>query len=358
MQRFIISNRFSQSTRRSNIHHIQSQYCYNRFFSSSSSEANESDTPPPLPPLLSSNQQQHRRKILSASLTHVHQYGWTEDAIAQGVISAGFPPAYIGMVEDSRNKPLGLVSFFMEECNNQLEEKLRIFCEQGNSDGGVRPNRADVMEFAIRTRLSMVQKYINSKRWHEGMALGAMYPSNAVTTASQLEDLMDIIATGMAKIDTDDSLPPLGQLERVAIGAVYVSTELHMLADTSDGFEETWSFLKERVGELELMATKHSSSGLMSPEMALAASAVASSMGGAVLSLFAPATKMGLNSMAGTILPNMMSLIQQQQHNVWNMGANQTGDKNGNATSPGTSSKDYDFQDLPPFENSNDFMKK
>jgi len=295
----------------------------------------------------------------------VHQYGWTEEAIAQGVLSVGLPPTYIGMMEDSRNKPLGLISFFMEECNNQLEEKLQAFCLRGNKIDGAGPNRADVLEYAIRTRLGMVSDYINSKRWHEGMALGAMYPSNAVTTASQLEDLMDVIAIGMAKVDatstshrqSNDSSPPLGQVERVAIGAVYVATELHMLTDTSEGFEDTWSFLKERVGELELMATKRSSSGLMSPEMAVAASAVASSMGGAVLSLFAPSTKMGVNSMVGTVLPNMMSLIQQQQ-NVWGMGTSQTGKANGNAASPGTNSKDYDFDDLPPFQNSNEFMKK
>jgi len=296
----------------------------------------------------------------------VHQYGWTEEAIAQGVITMGFPPTYIGMVEDSRNKPLGLISFFMEECNTQLEEALREFCTQGTSSEGVRPNRADVLEFAIRTRLGMVSHYINSKRWHEGMALGAMYPTNAVSTASQLEDLMDVIAIGMETVDatsashlrSNDSSPPLGQVERVAIGAVYVATELHMLADTSEGFEDTWSFLKERVGELELMATKRSSSGLMSPDMAVAASAVVSSMGGAVLSLFAPTAKMGVNSMVGTVLPNMMSLIQQQQQHLWEMGTSQTGKDNESAASPGTNSKDYDFGDLPPFENSNDFMKK
>jgi len=297
----------------------------------------------------------------------VHQYGWTEEAIAQGVLTMGFPPTYIGMMEDSRNKPLDLISFFMEECNTQLEGKLREFCTQGtSSEGGVRPNRADVLEFAIRTRLGMVSHYIDSKRWHEGMALGAMYPTNAVSTASQLEDLMDVIAIGMETVDatsaghlrSNNSSPPLGQVERVAIGAVYVATELHMLADTSEGFEDTWSFLKERVGELELMATKRSSSGLMSPDMVVAASAVASSMGGAVLSLFAPSAKMSVNSMVGTVLPNMMSLIQQQQQHVWDMGTSQAGKDNGSAASTGTDSKDYDFGDLPPFDNSNDFMKK
>lgn len=340
--------RFPQFVKRLNGHRTQLRCCDDRLFSSSSTEANESN----ISPSSLSKEDQHRRQILNASLMHVHQYGWTEEAIAQGVISAGFPPSYIGMMADSQNKPLCLISFFMEESNNQLKEKLRFFCERGGNDR-VSPNRADVMEFAIRTRLGMVQQYVNTKRWHEGMALGAMYPSNAITTALQLEELMDIIANEMANTDagtptsqlhSNNLLQPLGQLDRIAIGAVYVATELHMLADTSNEFEDTWSFLKDRVGELELMATKQASSGLLSPEMAVAASAVASSMGGAVLSLFAPAAKMSVNSMTDTILPNMMNLInRQQQHST---------------TPPGTHSNDYDYEDLPPFDKSNNLMKK
>jgi len=349
--------KFSRLTRHLNLRLRSPHKCNNRLLSSISTEPSQpefSETSE----RSSSKQHQHRCKILNASLTHVHEYGWTEEAIAQGVISAGFPPSYIGLVEDSRNKPLGLISFFMEESNTQLDEELRSFCERWKTNGSDRPNRADVMEFAIRTRLEMVGQFIKSKRWHEGMALGAM-PSNAVTTASQLEDLVDKIATAMTSADpgsrksylaSNATSPPLGQLERMAIGSVYIATELHMLADTSDGFKETWSFLKERVQEMQVMATKQSSSGLPTMEMAVAASTVASSMGGALLSLFAPTAKMSMNSMIGTTMPNIMSIVEQQQQ-TWDMG-----EKKGHRKSYGTSSQEFD--DLPPFENSSDYLKK
>ena len=109
----------------------------------------------------------------------------------------------------------------------------------------------------------------------------------------------------------------------MAIVSVYIATDLHMLVDTSDRFEETWLFLKDCLQEMEVMATKQSSSGLPNLEMAVAVSMVASSMGGAVLNLFAPTAKMSINSMAGTAIPNVMSIIQQQQQ-VWDMG-----DRNG-----------------------------
>lgn len=343
MQRISLSQATRQLTRCRN----QSLFHGNRLLSSSSTVANESKLLP--------KKEDERRKILNASLTHVHKYGWTEEAIAQGVLSAGFPPSYIGMMENSQNKPLCLISFFMEECNNQLRDKLRVFC--GAKDG-ICPTHAEVLEFAIRARLGMVEQYVKTKRWHEGMALGAMYPTNAVTTASQLKDLMEIIANGMAMVDdntptnnfgSNHSSHSLGKLDQVAIGAVYVATELHMLADTSNQFEDTWSFLKDRVRELEYMATKRTSSGLISPDMAVAASAVASSMGGAVLSLFAPAAKASVNSFTDAVLPSVMNSLQQQPNDLWSMGTSET--------RPGMNSNDYDFDHLPPFEESNDLFE-
>ena len=120
-----------------------------------------------------------------------------------------------------------------------------------------------------------------------------------------------------------------------------------MLADTSDGFEETWSFLKDHVYQMGVMAAKQSSSGLPNLEMAAAVSMAASSMSGAFLSLFAPPSKISINTMAGTAIPNVVSIIQQQQQ------AHDMGDSNGHAKAYAISSKDFD--DLPPFENSNDF---
>ena len=123
-----------------------------------------------------------------------------------------------------------------------------------------------------------------------------------------------------------------------------------MLVDTSDRFEETWLFLKDCLQEMEVMATKQSSSGLPNLEMAVAVSMVASSMGGAVLNLFAPTAKMSINSMAGTAMLNMVNIIQHQQQ------SQDMGDRNGHAKAYATNFKDFD--DLSPFENSNNLLKK
>ena len=95
--------------------------------------------------------------------------------------------------------------------------------------------------------------------------------------------------------------------------SIYIATKLNMLVDTSDGFEETCLFLKDCGREMGVMAAKQSLSGLPNLEMAASVSMVASSMGGAFLSLFATTAKMSINSMAGTAIPKVVSIIQQQQ---------------------------------------------
>ena len=60
----------------------------------------------------------------------------------------------------------------MEESNTRLDEKVISFCEQQKKSGTAKPNYAEVMEFAIRVTLEIVEHFVKSKRWHEGMVLG------------------------------------------------------------------------------------------------------------------------------------------------------------------------------------------
>ena len=39
-----------------------------------------------------------RTRILSAALDKVHEFGWTDDAIAGGVVALNLPPSTIGLV--------------------------------------------------------------------------------------------------------------------------------------------------------------------------------------------------------------------------------------------------------------------
>mmetsp|Transcript_2447 Transcript_2447/g.3254 ORF Transcript_2447/g.3254 Transcript_2447/m.3254 type:complete len:379 (+) Transcript_2447:214-1350(+) len=326
----------------------------------------------------SSHQQKFRHEILNASLNHVHQHGWTEEAIAQGVLSSKYPPTYIGMLNDNYNKPSDLINFFMEQCNAELKahlmQKQNDFITKGTT-------HEEFLKYAIQYRLEMVVPFAQSQRWHEGMALGAT-PYNAPTTASLLDALVSILEEAMMKLppsgSSSTSPSSLNPLERSAIGAVYITTELHLLADTSTNYKDTWSFLYNRIHELNYMAVqKHGSSlGDYTSQQNLqnsiiAATAVATSLGGAVISLINPAAKVGVSAVANTFVPQIMNFMSfaENSSSVNSHVNRDTNHSNGgnhrnhgststSTTSTGTMVSDYDVSDLPPFESEGNASQK
>mmetsp|Transcript_2052 Transcript_2052/g.5907 ORF Transcript_2052/g.5907 Transcript_2052/m.5907 type:complete len:342 (-) Transcript_2052:641-1666(-) len=272
-----------------------------------------------------------RTKILSAALDKVHEFGWSDDAIAAGVVALNLPPSTIGLVTGG---PSELVAFFMDHCNRRLEQELKErFIPSWEEQRTPIPER---IHQAIWCRLEMVSPYIRSGRWQDGMALGAMPPNNALTTAGQLSHLVDTITSAVG-------LPCVGVVEKATIGGVYATTELHMLADDSPAFEQTAVFLGHRVREMETMAGAASSMGsggpgILSPEMAVAATSVATSLGGALVSLAQPAALGAASTVASQVMPQVSSF----------MSAQAIGGSSVSSTSPGTSAKDY--SDLPPFD--------
>ena len=271
-----------------------------------------------------------RLEILSASLGQVHEFGWTDDAIAAGVLELNLPPSMVGLVSGG---PSQLVSFFMDQCNDRLEAELRErYVPIWDKQKTPIPER---IHQAIWCRLEMVGPYIRNGRWQEGMALGAMPPNNTVTTAGQLSHLTDMIVSSVG-------LPSVSIVERTAIGGVYAATELHMLTDTSPGFEDSAIFLERRVRELETMAGAASSMGaggpgLMSPEVAVAATSVISSLGGAIISLAQPAALGAASTVASQIVPQVTSFMTSQSSVA-------------ERTTPSEGSSVHDYGDLPPFE--------
>uniref|UniRef100_A0A7S2WPD4 Ubiquinone biosynthesis protein n=1 Tax=Eucampia antarctica TaxID=49252 RepID=A0A7S2WPD4_9STRA len=272
-----------------------------------------------------------RCEIFNAALEYVPEYGWTDDALAQGVLHLGYPPASIGLV--SSNGGGGeLVSFFMEMSSEQLEKHLQTKQLDSNK------SYAERLEYAIRTRLEMNSSFVRANRWHEGMATGTL---QAPTTAQQLDKLCHIIQQ-FASIASKN----VGVVEHAAIGSIYIGTELHMLMDEDKlSYASTWEFLHQRVNEFDNLSLPSSS-----PEMYTATTAVLSSLGGAAVSLLHPAAKLGVGAMANTVVPVFMNLMQQSQSNIPHMHP-----------SPGTKSQDYisqkvnnlhgaDLSDLPPFE--------
>ncbi len=236
-----------------------------------------------------------RRDILQAALLQVHEHGWSEDAIAAAVVSQGLPITLTGLVNTS-----DLISFAMQTANEQFRTELeQTYLPQWSNaaDGSHTTPLPDRLVQAIQARLTWILPFVQSRTWHDGMALGAM-PYNILTTQAQLRDMIQDLTQAVMKGERDISWGPL---EQTAIGAVYVATELHLLTDTSPDYSDSWIFLRDRVSELDMMAhatktTTERLGGIFPSSAAgsysmgvedtlLVASAVVSSLAGAAVSL-------------------------------------------------------------------------
>lgn len=287
-----------------------------------------------------------------SSLDQVHEHGWTEEAIAHGIVSKNkYPPTFIGMMNDNHSKSSDLIHFFMKQSNLKLNlhlNELRI--KQQAKDI---PNQqqsifspeahSKLLKYGIQYRLEMVIPFVQSNRWSEGMALGAK-PYNAMSTATHLEQIVTILQESLR--DQNGYPVILSPIQRTAIGAVYVTTELHLLADTSPQYQDTWKFLSDRIDELDAMQQSQSTFiPQLNQETVVAGAAVASSLGGAVLSLMSPVAKNGVSAMAGMVIPQVMNAMAYAS-DVSNVSSSFST----SAPPPGTTAKDYDVSDLPPFE--------
>jgi hypothetical protein len=84
--------------------------------------------------------------------------------------------------------------------------------------------------------------------------------------------------------------------EQVILTTIYLSTELVMIKDTSNNFKDTWTYLNNRISEIERLengATNQNPSDVL-----VATTAAATAIGGVVLSLLGPKT-VGLFSTIG-----------------------------------------------------------
>jgi len=223
--------------------------------------------------------QEIKNKLLKSALEQVPVYGWTNDAIvaaAQEQTPASLSIA--GMIT-----PNDLIHYCMNQYNQQLQQELQtqqpVWKEQNTP-------MVDRIVFGMQRRLEYLDDLIQSQQWHQGMAMGVR-PDNALTTRQQLQELIDILVNGVELYD-------VGHVQRLALGAVYVATELHLLTDTSPNYQDTWDFLQQRVQEWERVFLKNDLS-LPNSDTFFVASSVATSLASGALSLIKPN---GMNSLA------------------------------------------------------------
>ena len=232
-------------------------------------------------------------ELLRAALQQVPTYGWTKDALVAAVPTlgkSGVSPSVAGLVT-----PVELVSFVMDDWNHRLAQELDLEYHNNRRDDPANSfattttpttTTVDRIANALQRRLEYQQELVSCRQWHHAMALGVSTPQTALQTSQQLQTL---IHTVLSK--TSPSSLSVSSLSHVTLGGVYVATELHMLADSSPNYQDTWNFLRHRVQEWYQSGTVGSSSSSSSPVSMISVagvtvSAVASAVASGLASVF------------------------------------------------------------------------
>ncbi|KAG7353361.1 coenzyme Q9 COQ9 [Nitzschia inconspicua] len=171
---------------------------------------------------------QFKDRLARSALKQVETHGWTKEAItAAAVEDPKVSISIAGMLT-----PTELVHWFMDDMNRQLRDRRNAATETA-----VTTRTTEDIFQDIQWRLRQVIPLVKCGQWHKGMALGLTTP---LTTQKQLHQLIEIIS------------PPHSSTEyQTALGGIFVATELHLLTDSSPEYCDTWTFLQNRLDELE-----------------------------------------------------------------------------------------------------------
>ncbi|XP_018594770.1 ubiquinone biosynthesis protein COQ9, mitochondrial isoform X1 [Scleropages formosus] len=189
-------------------------------------------------------EEQLQTRILAAALEFVPQHGWSVEAIAAGAETLGLSSASSEMFTNGSGD---LVLFFVAKSNAQLTE---ILAEQHNQVqlGQAEPKKtAQFLRDAVETRLRMLVPYINT--WPQAMSI-LLLPHNIPDSLKHMSTLVDDIWYYAGDRSTDLNW----YTRRAALTGIYNTTELVMVQDSSPDFQDTWTFLDNRIQDVVNMA--------------------------------------------------------------------------------------------------------
>uniref|UniRef100_A0A1A8D919 Ubiquinone biosynthesis protein n=1 Tax=Nothobranchius kadleci TaxID=1051664 RepID=A0A1A8D919_NOTKA len=190
-------------------------------------------------------EEQLQARILTSALEFVPQHGWSKEAIAAGAEILGLSSASAGMFSNGAGD---LVLHFIAQCNSKLTE---VLAEQHNQvqQGHAEPKKtAEFLRDAIETRLRMYIPYIET--WPQAMSV-LLLPHNIPDSLKHLSTMVDDIWYYAGDRSTDMNW----YTKRAVLTGIYNTTELVMLQDSSPDFQDTWTFLDNRIQDVVNMAT-------------------------------------------------------------------------------------------------------
>lgn len=270
-----------------------------RSFATTASPADASNNsstgaPPPSTPHAATFQDP-RQEILAAALPLVATHGWTEETLAAGATSLGFPAVAHGMFGRGA---IELVEYALAKIDAAWVAELEVRKEELAS----LPSSRERLERAIRWRLRLIAPYL--AQWPHALALG-LSPHNLETTARGLAEVADELCVITEKDEGMDLTN--WYAHRATVCSIYVATELFFLTDYSEDYQDTWAFLERRLRDVE--ALSHAPHNVQ--EGVLAFQTAASAMASAVASLAQPAMMGALQRvpLTGTIVTVMHTAL-------------------------------------------------
>jgi ubiquinone biosynthesis protein COQ9 len=172
-----------------------------------------------------------KQRILTRALTHVPDYGWSDEALMHALAEEGLAATAFGMFPKGA---ADLVEHFVAGANAATIDRIQDHPEFDTM------RTPDLLKAAIKMRLEYNIPYL--PRLSQSLAV-ALRPDALLPLASHVGWLVD----DLWHLAGDKSTDSTWYTKRATLGAVYVSAELYMIGDKSPGFKNTWAFLDRRM---------------------------------------------------------------------------------------------------------------
>ncbi|RAL03746.1 uncharacterized protein BO80DRAFT_462434 [Aspergillus ibericus CBS 121593] len=181
--------------------------------------------------------------ILSAALHHVPTHGFTRDALTLGARDAGFLDVSVQLFPRAE---FDLILFYLASRRGLLRSKV----ENDNLLQSAQPQSVDdKIKVLIMERLRMNAEV--REKWVDALAIMSL-GENIPMSLSELHALSDDILSLAGDVSVDASW----YSKRLAIAAVYASSEFMMTRDTSAGLRDTEEFLGRRLADARAVGDK------------------------------------------------------------------------------------------------------
>ncbi|KAF8449707.1 COQ9-domain-containing protein [Terfezia claveryi] len=182
--------------------------------------------------------------ILSSSLTHVPEHGFTDMALTLGARGAGYLDITTNLFPRG---PFEIVYYHLVMSRLNLHQRVQFPSAEELGVG-------QKLRMLVVERLRANEKVLG--RWQEALGLMSL-AGNIPTSISELAKLSDEILY----LAGDTSVDTTWYTKRASLSAIYASTELFMTQDTSPDFICTWKFLDRRLEDIQALGKATSEVG-------------------------------------------------------------------------------------------------